>query len=273
MSPSSDTDRSGDPLWGLLVGCYVGLLGTPPVLFAVARLVTGDVAVLYGSAVASGTALTGLGWWVSARWGGLAVRLGATPSRWLAGVVPLPYALGGFASLSATDAIGVVAFFGGLGAMALGFVLGVMARTRHADAVLDGVETACEFRAGWPAAARRRAGFVVVAAVVLGSAGFLAGVLSERFVLRSAGQLLLPLGIAAYTATETREYTVSSAGLEQRLPVARRLWSWDAFDGYSRTDEAILLHRPWRVDHRFALADLDDPDAVETAVAAHLRAV
>lgn len=184
----------------------------------------------------------------------------------------MAYAIGGFASLSATGAVGVLAFFGGLGAMVVGFVLGVMARTRHTDAVLDSVDVVCEFRAGWPAIARRRLGFVAAAVVAAAMVSFLVGVFSDRHLLQTAGQLLLPLGLVAYTSTEARDYTASPAGLEQRLPVARRLTPWDAFDGYSRTDDALVLHRPWRVDVRFALADLDDPDAVEAAVAEHLPA-
>jgi len=273
MSPSTaplTSDRSGDPLWSLLVGLYLGLLGTPPLVFSVARLVATDAAVLYGAAIASATALTSLGWWATAHWKGTAVRLGASRARWLTAAIPVAYALGGFASLSATGAVGALAVFGGLGAMAVGFALGVMARTRYTDEQLNGVDIGCEFRAGWPAAGRRRLGFVAAAVVAAAMASFLVGVFSDRVLLQTAGQLLLPLGLVAYTSTDARDYTLSPAGLEQRLPVARQLTPWDAFDGYTCTDDALVLHRQWRIDTRFALADLDDPDAVEAAIETHL---
>jgi len=250
MSPSSPTSRSSDSLWGVLVGTYLGLVATPLALLAVVRL-----------GVESTT-----------RRDGTAVRLGATRLRWLPAALPVPYALGGFASLSATGVVGLVAFFFGLGATVLGLVLGVMARTRHTDAVLDGVDIACAFDAGWPAAARRRLGVVAGAVVVVGGACFVGGLFTDGGLLQLAGQLLFPVGLVLYTSTEKRSYTVSPAGLEQRMPVARRLSRWDAFESYSRTADALVLHRPRRMDARFALSDLDDPDAVEAAIARHLPA-
>lgn len=275
MSPSavpSATERSGDPLWDVLVGTYVALLGTPVVLLAATRLGVRTPGLLYGTTVTALALITGLGWRAAARRPRLAVRLGSTPVRWLPGAAPVPYALGGFASLAATGVVGVLAFFFGLGALVLGFVLGVMARTRHTDARLDGVETDATFEAGWPAAARRRLGLAVGAVVVVAAVCFAVGFLADRWLLQSAGQILFPAALVLYSSTAQRHYTVSAAGLEQRLPVARRLWSWARFAGYTRTSDALVLHRPRRVDIRLALADLDDPDAVEDAIARYLRA-
>jgi hypothetical protein len=72
--------------------------------------------------------------------------------------------------------------------------------------------------------------------------------------------------------SEPRPYVVTSVGLEQRLPVARQLFQWDDFEGYTRTDDALVLHRPWRLDLRLALDDLDDPDAVEDTLSRYLPA-
>ena len=263
-------ERSGDPVFGVVTGFYLALLVTPPVVFAVGEFVTADAAGRYVTAVVTGVVVLGLGWLTTERMDGLAPSIGATRLRWALAALPVGYALAGFGSLEQTGSVGVVAFFFGIGAMAVGFVLGVMARTRHADAVLDGVERECEFRAGWPDAARRRLTYAAGAVTVVAAVYFLVGIFTDRFWLQSVGQILVPVGIVSYTSAEPRTVTVSAAGLEQRAPVARQLMSWDAFEGYTRTDDALVLHRRWRPDHRFALADLEEPDAVETAIARHL---
>jgi len=265
-------ERSGDPLFGVVVGLYLALLIVPPVVFVVGRFVSADPAGRYVTAVVTAAVVLGLGWLVTEHADGLAPRVGATRLRWALAAVPVGYAAAGFASLGRTGAVGVVAFFFGLGAMTAGFVLGVMARTRHADATLDGIDVEREFSAGWPDAAERRLG--LVAGVVIAAAGacFVVGIRIDWFPLQAVGQILLPVGIVSYSPAQPRTYTVSAAGLEQRLPVARRVVPWDAFEGYSRTEDALVLHRRWRVDTRFALADLNDPDAVERAIARHLPA-
>lgn len=268
----SETERTNDPLFGVVTGFYLALLVVPPVVFTVGRLLGADAAGQYLTTLVVGVSALAVGWPATAHLDGLAPRLGATPARWLPGIVPVGYAALGFASLPVAGEVGIVAFFFGLGAMAVGLVLGVMARTRHADAGLDGLETDCEFRAGWPRADRRRLGLVAGTVTAVAGACFAAGLLTGRFLLQSVGQILVPVGIVWYGSTEPRRYTVSDAGLEQRRPVARRLVSWDAFEGYTRTADAIVLHRQWRVDARFALADMEDPDAVVDAIINHLPA-
>lgn len=265
-------ERRGDPLFGVVSGFYLALLVVPPVVFAVGRVVTADAAGRYVAAVVTAAVVLGLGWLTTERSAGLASRVGATPLRWALAALPVGYALVGFASLGRTGVVGVVAFFFGVGAMVVGFVLGVMARTRHTDAILDGVEVDREFRAGWPEAAKRRLGIAAVVVTVAAALCFVVGILTDWFPLQAVGQILVPVGIVSYSSTEQRTFTVSEPGLEQRKPVARRLTPWDAFEGYSRTDDALVLHRQWRIDSRFALADLEDPDAVEAAIACHLPA-
>lgn len=63
---------------------------------------------------------------------------------------------------------------------------------------------------------------------------------------------------------------MTPVGLAVRDPVLLRLLRWSAFDGYSRTDDAIVLHRRRRVDLRFAIDHLDDVAGVEDAIARHL---
>ena len=265
-------ERSGDPLFGVVVGLYLALLIVPPVVFVVGRFVSADPAGRYVTAVVTAAVVLGLGWLVTEHADGLAPRVGATRLRWALAAVPVGYAAAGFASLGRTGAVGVVAFFFGVGAMTVGFVLGVMTGTRHADATLDGIDVEREFRAGWPSDARRRLGIVAGAVTVAAGCCFVAGVFTDWFPLQAVGQILVPVGIASYSSTETRTFTASAAGLEQRLPVARRLVPWDAFEGYTRTDDALVLHRQWGVDTRLAVSDLDDPDAVERAIARYLPA-
>ena len=160
MPPSAShpsTDRSGDPLFGLVTGLYVALLATAPVVYAVARLGVNDSGTLYGTVLVTLTVVVGAGWWATGQADGPAQRLGATRARWTLGLVGLGYAVAGLSSLELTGAIGVLAMFFGMGAMGLGGALSVMARTRYTDAAVAGSERDCEFTAGWPDAARRRA--------------------------------------------------------------------------------------------------------------------
>ena len=265
---SSTASSSSDPLFHLVSGLYVALVTAPLVVASVARFGTADAGALYGALIVTLAAVTAVGWAVTARFDTAAVRLGGSALRWVPALFAITWALAGLSLLEDVSLFGGLAFFLGVVAMLGGLAVGVMARTRYTAVMVDGVVT--EFRAGWPAAARRRLGSVLVAVVVVAMASFIVGVLSSQFLLQTTGQLLLPVGLVAYTSTQERRYTVSPAGLEQRTPVARQLFPWDAFDGYSRTDDALVFHRPWRVDPRFALAYLDDPDAVESEVERYL---
>lgn len=276
MPPSTvetASESSGDPLFALVIGLYIALLATAPTVFVVSRLVSGDPAVLYGTTIATVTVGIGLGWGTTERFGSLPHRLGATRARWALGLIGLGYAFAGLLSLDWAGVIGVLAMFSGMGAMVLGSVLGVMARTRYTDARLADSERHCVFTAGWPSAARNRLLAFVLPLWAVGIAGFASVyVAPERWPLTFA-QLLLPAGIAIFTQSESREYAVTAEGLEQRLPVARRLLSWERYTGYTRTADALVVHRSWWFDSRFALEDLDDPDAVAAALARYLSSV
>lgn len=275
MPPSTvevTSEPSGDPLFALLVGLYVALLVIAPITLAVSRLVSGDPAVLYGTTIATVTVGTGLGWWATERFGSLPHRLGATRARWAPGLIGLGYAFAGLLSLDWAGVVGVLAMFSGMGAMVLGSVLGVMARTRYTDARLADSERHCVFSAGWPSAARNRLLAFVLPLWAVGIAGFASVyVAPERWPLTVA-QVLFPVGIAIFMQSEPREYAVTAEGLEQRLPVARRLLPWKQYTGYTRTADALVAHRPWWFDSRFALEDLNDPDAVAAALARYLSA-
>ena len=273
MSPSTTTEspeRPGDPLFGLVAGLYLALLSTAPVLFAVGRLGVDSAAALYGTVLGTVVVATAAGWQVVTSRPWLAIRLGATPARWCLAVLGLGYAIGGFLALGVAGTVAVVAMFFGLGAMAVGGIIGVMARTRHAADVLDGAERYCEFRAGWPGSARKRLGLVTIPLLVVGAVGFASIYLGPDSWLWTGAQLLLPVGVSVFVQSEPHDYVLSEAGVERGNEIARRAFRWEAFSGYTRTDDALVLHRPRRLDFRLALDDLDDPGAVEDAIAAHL---
>ncbi|MBX0294848.1 hypothetical protein [Haloarcula nitratireducens] len=262
--------RSGDPLFGVLTGVYLALLATPLVAFAAVRAGMSGSGVLYGVVLVTLTVVTGLGWLATSRAAGVDTRLGGSRLRWLPGIAPAALVLLGFASLAATGVVGFLGFFFGMFATIVGFVLGVMARTRHTLALTEGVDPDCEFTAGWPERARRRVHLVAGLVVAATFLGFVFGSLTERWLLQITSQMALSVGIVLGTWGQERTYVASEVGVEQRMPVARRLFPWADFTGYTRTDDAIVLHRPRGIDFRFALADLDDPDAVERALGTHL---
>jgi len=271
-SPPSATGRAGDPLFGLVVGLYAALLLVPVAVLSVERLVSDDAGALYAAVLLALAVVTAVGWSAAGRWGDSLVGLGGSVLRVLPAVFAGSVAAGWFATLHSSGVAGAVGFFFGLFAMVAGFALAVMLRTRHTDAVVGATATEREFSAGWPRRARSRARRLTVAAAVVTGVAFVAGLLADVDWLRVAGQILFPAVIGTVSWSEERTYTVSTAGLEQRNPVARRLFRWDTFEGYTRTDDALVLHRPWRVDTRFALADLDDPDAVDAAIGQYLPA-
>jgi len=275
MPPSNGRtlpERTGDPLFGVLAGLYVALLATAPAVVAVARVGSSDSATLYVTAIGTLAVVTGAGWWVVDARNGLAPRLGSTPARWGPAILGVGYAIGGFVALGSAGVVALLAFFFGAFAMVLGGVLGVMARSRHTAALVATADVDCEIEAGWPSAARKRLAVLALPFLLVGAVGLLSIYFRPENWLLSLGQLLLPVGISIFLQSEPRPYVVTAAGLEQRLPVARRLFRWDSFDGYTRTDDALVLHRSWRVDTRFALADLEDPDAVEATIGRYLSA-
>lgn len=263
-TPSSATSGS-DPLLGLLVGLYAALLVTPLVLLVVERTLTTSAALLYGTALVTLAVVTVAGWRLADRRRRVVVTLGGTPLRWLFLAPPVGLGVLGFALLGSVGAVGVLAFFFAMFAALAAFALSVMVRTRYADARTADATEYAEWRAGWPEPARRR--LTLGGGVSLGLAilAFLAGVVTGDEWLWTVGQVAFPFGVVVLTLGQERDYVATDVGIEQRLPIARRLFPWTAFDGYARTDDAIVLTRPRRVALRFAVDDLEDPDAVEAA--------
>ncbi|WP_276272619.1 hypothetical protein [Haloarcula litorea] len=267
---AADGRWDADPLLGLVAGCYVAAAVAPPVVFAGDAGLSLAAGGLYGLLLGTVLAVTAVVWVAVARARSLVVRLGRSRARWLLAVAPVGYALGGFALLGQTGIAGVLAFFAGLGAALLGIALAAMAHTRYVAATVDEASVEWDGRTGWPERARRRwrrGAWVVIGVTAV---GFAVGVLTDRWWLRVAAQALFAGGVGFAQTGQERRYVCTEAGVEQRLPVARRLFGWATFDGYTRTDEAFVLHRPWRTDLRFAVADIDDPEVLADVLRRHL---
>jgi hypothetical protein len=257
-------ERTTDGTFALALGLYLGLLATAPVLAAVVRGGVGDAGVLYGVSILTLAVVTALGWLATWRRTGLAVRLGRSRTRWLPAALAGVYSLG---SLLLAPVVGVVAlvafFFGAIAAVVPGAALVFVARSRYTDTVLAGATEYESFTAGWPDRARNR--LVLAMAPV-----FVAGLASMAVVfwfdhsswLWTVGQLLLPAATIPFSRTNAHTYTLSDAGIGRSIAFGRTVHTWDRFDGYSATDEAIVLHRRWDLDMRFARDQLDDSEAV-----------
>lgn len=277
---SSPTDTSGteaatDPFFGFLAGLYAAALVAPPVTVGLVVGVTTDPAVLFFAVLGTVVAVVaGVGW--VARRASVAVALGRTRWAWLAPLVGfgwggalLLWSVGSEAGSSAAAGVSMLGMFAG-GFVGLG--LAAAAGNRHARAVLDGAEEYARFRARAPERDRR---LTVWAAVVLGGAGLVglgASFLVEDDSLLWLFQLLVPVAAGLAGSSAERTVAVADAGLLVGNPVRKRVLSWDEFESYSLTDDALVVRRagwsPWGLrDIRRDPADIEDPDAVADALA------
>jgi len=160
--------------------------------------------------------------------------------------------------------ISVIGVFLGLFAALGGLALGGLAYSRYAAAVLESAAEQLAFEAGWPTTARNR--LYAVAGVVAGlsAIGWVAGVVAGPDWLATLGQLGFSLGLVTSVAARSRTYRVTSAGLAVDEPLRTRVVPWSAFEGWDRTDDAIVVRRPRRVDVRVAADDLEDPTPSRT---------
>jgi hypothetical protein len=276
--PTADAlalDERPDDFFSVVAGVYAAALVAPIFVAAGARYLT-DPATLYllFLAVALGVTITVAV--VVHRQRGLAERLGADRRRWLPAVTPpAVVALAGgivltVGSPSTLDVmLGIVA---GAGGFVLGGGLGVMAGSRYVRAVTARASERTTWRAGWSDRRKEPLQGLAVAAFVGSVLALIAGFAFDMTLLRTIAQLLVPVAAGMYTVGQSRRFTATTAGLEEQLPVARRLHDWDAFEGYVLAEDAIVLHRraPWRLPVILARDELDDEEAVLAALGAHL---
>lgn len=264
-------DERPDDFFSVVAGLYAAAL-VAPLAVAVAVRVHGDVATLYSLFLAVALGVTVAGGLAIRRQQGLAVRLGADRRRWVPALVgPAVVTLAGGA-LAVTGAstrvdllLGLVA---GLGGCILGGSLGVMAGSRYARAATARAGNATGWRAGWSDRRKEPLQGLAVAAAIGGVVALAAGIALDITLVRIAGQLLVPAAAGVYNVGQPRRFSATTAGLEERLPVARRLHEWDRFEGYVVAEDAIVLHRraPWRLPIVYARDELDNKAAVVAAL-------
>lgn len=262
--------RRSDPVFGVAAGLYLAFLLSPAVLLAVSVAGWTEPATLYGTFLATGVGALALAGLVFSRRPGLVPRLGASRAAWLPAVLGVVVAAGAVASFEYAGGVSVLGAFFGLFAALGGLALGALARSRYASAVLAGTAEHLTVEAGWPTTARNR--LYAVSGVVAGLSfvALIVGAVTGPDWAQTLGHVGLSLGIVTAVAARPRTYRVTSVGLAVDEPLRTRLLPWSAFESDDRTDDAVVLRRPWRVDVRLATDDLEDPDAVADALARHL---
>lgn len=276
-SDANSTDQT-DPFFGFLAGLYAAAVVAPAVVIGVALRVTADPGTLYLTLLGAVTVVVALVA-VAARRESLAVRLGGTRWAWLAVIVPFAYLAVLFAgSATGSDLPGVVfglAFLGTLSGMLVGFGLAVAARNRYSKAILADAEEYARWSARAPERDRRIAKAGAIAALVLGISGFAASILFDFAPFRWAGNGLVPMAAGLVSATDERTLTVTDAGLAVKRPLNRKVRPWSAYESYSVSDGALVVHRAgWSArgvrDVRCDVGDVPDVDTVEAALSEFL---
>lgn len=267
-----DAGEGADHFFGFLVGLYAAALAAPVTTVGVALAVTADAAALFGTFLCVGVAVVA-GIAVVARRESVAVRLGATRWSWLAlaggavHVAVLPAASGGPAS----DAVVGVSMLGALATVVVGFGLVCAAHNRHAKAVVAASTRCVEFSARGPERDRRFTNWAVGALMLGGMVGFAASAAFGLEPVRWLFHVFIALGAGLMGASVERTFVVTDAGLRVGTPVHKRIRPWSAFEGYSLTDDALVVHRAgwsaWGL--RDVRRDSDEIENVE-AVAATL---
>lgn len=263
-----------DPFFGFLVGLYAAVLIAPWVV-AVALRVTTDAAALYVVLLGSVAAVvTGVGY--LARSERLAVRLGATPLTWVAAVVPVGYLaalLGLLAVVSRVPAaVAGVSMLAAISGLFVGLGLAVAARNRHAKAVVASAEEYARFDARAPERDRRLIRWSVALLMGVGTLGFLGSLLVDGLeAFRWLFHFAIAAGAGLTGANAERTVAVIDAGLLVGNPLSKRVRPWSAFEGYSVTDEAVVVRRAgwsaWGLrDVRRDRDEIEDPEAVDAAL-------
>jgi hypothetical protein len=271
------TAGSPDLLVRLVAGLYLGLLLSPPALAAIAASVSDRPWVLYLSfigAVATISVATAV---LLRRWRGMGAALGGGLRRWLPAVLPfvaggLELLLVGTLEVRLGTGLWTAGVVGLLGAFIIGLLLATMTRTRAVSARVAGLDVDAAWRAGWPSRERRLVRVGAGIAVVVGVAGFGAGIFLGNSLLRMVGHLAIPIGAGLAGGTQPRTYRITAAGIDDTNSVVRRLYPWETITGYEVTAGALVVHREGL--HRPALrwdrGDVENLDAVVAAFDRHL---
>lgn len=269
--------RRPDASFATVVGVYVALLVVALWGFLGWTTVDGTGWPVDGVRVVGVIALV-FGTIVATRIEGLAERLGRTSWAWaLVGMpflfqVPL-YAGTQMAVRPASGAVTVTVLGSSFAAVIVGCLVVLMARNRHATWRLTDAALGARWSASWPARWRGRlavlaGGFVVATGIT---------VVVDSALTRGTSMALhwiaLVLSIWIVLTSRRYRYRATDRGLAVRSSsVSLHVFDWSAFDGYCRTDDAIVLSRPepWFPSIRCARSAIEDPEAVAASLDAHL---
>lgn len=258
--------RSSDPVFALAAGLYAGLVATPVALAGLDAVVTVGPAGHYAAFLSTVVAALAVAWLAFEPRPHLVVRLGGTRLAWAIPLAALLLAAAGVARLSWPGPFGVAAALLGVFAAMLGSLVVAVARSRRAGAALAAADSPVSWTAGWPRSARRRLYAVAAVVGVAGAVAWVADGVVDPDGPWFWGQTLVTIAVVVPQLAARRTYTATPSGLVVDHDVLHRLLPWSAVGACSVTDDAVVLHRRWRPDLRFAVADLEDPDAVVRAV-------
>lgn len=273
--------RSGprpDPIYALVVGLY-GCALLAPLGIVVLTTAIGNAALLMLGGFATVTLVTAVVGSAAARTPGLAVVIGRHRFAWLLAVVPIAlFALligGAEASIAPWSVDSVVGWslLGMISGLFFGLLLTGMSRTRHANARLSDATDLAQWDAWFPQRRRR----VVSAILVVGFLCIPAVIAAEEFL---GYEWIFDLGRVAFTlalATSIgkfygRTIRASDAGITVEYGVFRRFRPWSAFESYTLTDDALVVHATpwWRPAIRCDTDRIDEIDLVTDALGSHL---
>lgn len=261
---------SSDPQYAFVGGLYLAAFLTPATTLLVSTVVS-SAALLYIGFLATWVVSTIVGGWTIARVDDLALRIGNRDRYWLLTVIPFAVFVGTFVALSLGSWLPSTAVPLAMITMITGVLFGfpfvLMSQNRHAAAVsADAVEYG-QWEARWPSRWRR----LSTGALILSMASVTVAVVAQLAFDADWGTyfyLFAFLWTPLASTSNPRTFRVTDAGLVVERPLHRRLFSWDAFDGYSLTDDALVLNPTvwWRPKMRSDPEDVKDLDAVVSAL-------
>lgn len=278
-----------DIQFGVFAGSYVAALIAPALtLFAVEYFDLRSWILALGTLGAVGVALGSVVVWLVTNTGKIAKWLNAGWLPWLLpliGFAPVfayyfsvievfAYLYTGLEAGTVSSVVGAAGFVLGIVACWLGEFLVRTARNRVASvAVADG-DVAVEWTAAWPRVHKIKVQLGVVLPCLA-----VASLVAVRYSLQTIVYTLpavVTIVLVTKSALADRDYRVTPSGLEHRregqIVDYRQYVPWSQVRGFTVTDSAVILHRPWlRPSIRFSRRDIDlVEDDVIAALDEHL---
>ncbi len=267
-----------NPIYALVVGLYGCAILAPLGIIALTTAI-GNTALLTFGGFATITLVTAVVGSATARTPGFAVVIGRHRFAWLLAVVPIVWfglliggAEAGIAPWSVDSVVGW-SLLGMISGLFLGLLLTGMSRTRHANARLSDATDLAQWDAWFPQRRRR----VVSAILVVGFLCIPAGIVAEELLGYEWGFVLGQTAFTVALATSIgkpngRTIRVSDAGITVEHGIFRRLRPWSAFEGFTHTDDALVVHTTpwWRPAIRCDTGRIESIDQVTDALESHL---